>query len=240
MSVLNAAETAGFVDARELGDLREELLVRLGYAAQRNRMPPGMKELLDSFLQMSQRVLYKRLRGTKGELERFFDWTMTVNERFYDLQDDDAAGALKLARDQITGAWVEDLNGMWIPMEYGINPAYFTMLARPGIPTRYEIRQSLEVFPAPDKAYIVHLRGRFGLRPFEAEDDKCSVDPDLLLLWALSRAKNHYQQPDAGDVAAEANAVLRDFVSAAHQTQRYIPRFEKPAPMTKPRFLGLE
>lgn len=240
MAVLNAAESAGFYDARELGDLREDMMVRLGYAAQRAKMPPGMKALIDNFLQNAQRVLYRKLRGTSGELERFFDWTMTPNERFYDLHADDAAGTLKIARDQITNAWIEDLNGMWIPIEYGINPVYFTMLARPGIPSRYEIRQSLEVFPAPDKAYILHVKGRFGLLPFEADDDKCSIDPDLLFLWALARAKNHYQQPDATGIAEEANAMLRSVISGSHQRTRYIPRFEKPAPMTKPRFLGLE
>lgn len=240
MAVLNADCDAGFYYAETLGDLRTDLMVRLGYAAQARNIPPGMKALLDSFLQRSQNQLYRRLQGTHGELERFYTWQMVEGERFYGLLGNEDDCSKRLRRDQITGAWLEDLNGMWVPMAYGIDPAYFSMLVRPGIPARYEIRQNIEVFPAPNKPYKMHFKGRFGLRRFEEDDDPCSIDPDLLFLWALARAKNHYQQADANDTAAEAQTLLRDVISAAHQTARYIPRTNLPAPLTAPRFLGLE
>src|SRR5690606_5025998 len=58
--------------ARTLASLRQELMARLGYAAQINNPPPGMTALLNSFLRDAQVQLYHRF--TTFKTERFFTW----------------------------------------------------------------------------------------------------------------------------------------------------------------------
>lgn len=240
MTVLNAACDAGFYYAETLAALRRDLMIGLGYAAQADNPPTGMATLLDNFLKRAQNVLYRKLQGTDGELERWFQWTMVVDERFYGILSNTDSCAKKLRADQVSELWLEDANGTWTPMIYGIPPSVFTMVTQPGRPVRYEIRQNIEVFPAPDQAYTLHAKGRFGVLPFTDDADVCSVDPDLLYLWALARAKNHYGQGDARDTAAEAQSMLGMVIAASHKTRRYIPNTVRAPDATRPRFLGLE
>lgn len=237
MTEYNAACDAGFYYAETLGSLRNDLLIRLGYAAQVSNPPPGMTNLLNNFLQRGQASLYRRYRSL--ETERYFAWTMVPDERFYGILANEDTCGKKVLFDRITGVWVEDLNNTWIPLAQGINPAYFTSVMQPGLPARYEIRQNIEVFPAPDQAYTLRVKGHFGLMRFTEDDDLCTVDPDVLFLWALARAKNHYGQQDANDVAAEANTMLLNIVADSHGTRRYIPKESSTPPATKPLFLPL-
>ena len=110
----------GFYGAETLAGLRRDILVRLGYAAQADNPPPGMAELLNSFLQRGQAFLYRRYRAL--QTERFYRWTMTVGERFYGIRDNIDDCTRKLDSGKITGAWVEDLNGTWLPLTQGIPP----------------------------------------------------------------------------------------------------------------------
>lgn len=238
--VLNPACDSGFYYAETLATLRTDILIRLGYAAQAASPPPGMASLIDNFLQRSQNSLYRKLQGTAGELERYFAWTMVEGERFYGLLANDDSCAKKLRRDQITGAWVEDVNGTWLPLVYGVNPVLFSSGDQPGLPCRYEVRTNIEVWPAPDQAYTLHIKGRFGLGRFTEDADTCSIDPDLLYLWALARAKNHYQQADANDIAAEAQGMFAAIVAASHGQRRYIPGAPRAQPLTKPVFLDMD
>lgn len=236
MTVYNAPDDAGFYYNETLGELRLSLLERLGYAAQAANPPPGMKELLNNFLIRTQNRLYRKYRAL--QTPRYYYWTMVPGERFYGILSNEDDSALKLNPNRILGVWVEDLNGVWLPVVRGINPSFFTIVNRPGIPARYEVRQTIEVFPAPSQAYTLRVKGHFGLRRFTEDEDPCTIDSDLLFMWALARAKNHYGQPDAGDVAQEANDMLRQIVAETHGDQRYIPGEPEKAPATKPIFLG--
>lgn len=240
MTVYNAATDLGFESNETLATLRQDMLVRLGYAAQTNNPPPGMALLLNNFLRRSQNFLYRRYRAL--QTERYFHWVMVPGERFYGVLDDvpmdDPVTTYKLNPERITGVWLEDLMHTWIPMTKGVDASYFTTLNRPGIPTRYEIKQTIEVFPAPAAAYTLHVKGHFGLLPFVKDTDTCTINSDLLFLWALGNAKNHYGQADASDIAAEAMTMLKTLVGDSHNTARYIPGENVPVPATKPLFLG--
>lgn len=234
MPSYNCACDDGFYNSETLGELRVDLLERLGYAAQVANPPPGMTGLLNNFLRRSQSFLYRRHRALRTE--RFYEWPMVVGERFYGVRDNVDACVKKLDAGRITWAGVEDLNGTWLPLTRGINPSNYTSIDFNGLPAVYEVRQCIEVFPAPDAAYTLRIKGHFGLERFTEDTDHATIDSDLLFLWALANAKNHYGHSDAADVAAQAQVYLGELVADTHGTHRYIPGAADVRVATKPVF----
>lgn len=228
----------GFYGSETLAELRFDVMVRLGYAAQANNPPPGMATLIDSFLNRAQKTLYRRYKAL--HTERFYRWTMTPGERFYGVRDNIDDCLKKLEPGRITWVGVEDLNGAWNELRAGIPPHFYTAVDFDGLPSHFEVRQCIEVFPAPDVAYTLRVKGHFGLMRFTEDTDRCTIDSDLVFLWALANAKNHYGQPDASDIAAQAQTLLKDLVSETHARKRYVPgHISTPAP-TRPLFTDLE
>lgn len=238
MPNFNCACDEGFYNAETLGELRTDLLVRLGYAAQAANPPPGMVPLLNSFLQRAQKTLYRRYRAL--QTERIYRWTMTPGERFYGIRDNIDDCPKKLEPNRISWVGLTDLNGAWLSLSNGIPPEFYTSSMYNGMPSHYEIRQCIEIFPAPDAAYTLRVKGHFGLMRFTEDTDPCTIDSELLFMWALANAKNHYGQPDASDIAAQAQTYLRDLIAENHGTRRYVPGTIDVPAQSRPLFIDLE
>lgn len=216
-------DTSGY---RTLAQLREELMVRLGFGAQLASPPPGMSELLNSFLQGAQRALYRRYNVLRTE--RYFSWSLVAGTKLYDVPDNDEQA---VGPDQCTKVldprkitWVGvERDGVWYELKQGIPPEYESY-AQTGWPERYEFRQCIEVWPAPaDSQGHLIVKGRFELGAFAADGDRPTIDDEPILLLALANAKAHYRQPDANNYVAQLETMLANLVAGSHQTARYIP-----------------
>lgn len=238
MAIYNCECEDGFYGAETLADLRRDMLIRLGYSAQADNPPPGMADLIDNFLRRGQSFLYRRYRALRTE--RFYRWPMVQGERYYGIRDNIDDCTRKLDTGKITWVGVQDLNGTWLPLRNGVPPHFYTSVAFEGLPSHYEVRQCIEVFPAPDAAYTLRVKGHFGLDPFVLDDDVCTLDSELVFLWALANAKNHYGQSDAADIAAQAQTYLRELVAETHGKKRYIPGTVQVPAQTQPLFTDLE
>lgn len=227
---------------RTLADLRAELAMRLGFAANIDdgsgvvTWPQGMKALLSSFLIGAQKYLFRRYDVLRTE--RFFTWTMTQGVRYYDLPGlDTSECAKKLDPRKVTWVGVQHAN-VWYELHAGIAPQLYSLQVQ-GFPTRYEIRQCIEVWPAPsDSDFKLRIKGRFELEPFAADTDKATLDDELILLLALANAKAHYGQPDASLYLQQFEQTMMKLVAGAHQTRRYVAgklqRFIDPDPLYIP------
>lgn len=220
-----------------LAELRRRLMIRLGYSAQVNNPPPGMTELLNDFLYSSQKWMYDRFKSLRTE--RFYSWTMEPGTRFYDLDANEETCLKRMNAYKVSWVGIEDLNGAWTPLIKGIPPECYTSINFEGLPVRYEIRQCIEVFPAPSAAYKLRIKAHFGLEPFDEDDDKTTIDSELVFLWALGVAKAHYGKPDADDIKAQANIMLGQLVAGTHETGRCIPNNVPQLPAPAPIFLPL-
>ena len=242
MAVFNASCGSGAQTAT-LAQLRVRMLQRLGFGAQTANPPPGMADLMDEFLESAQRQLFHRY--PELETERFFTWTTVLDQRFYDLTANDEVSAglpcTKLLNPlKLTGVFIEDENGTWFPMSSGINPRRYTGINNNGFPDSYEIRQELEIFPAPDSAlYKIRIKGHFGLLAFAADGDVATIDPELIFLLALANAKAHYQQTDAQAYFTQATNYLGLLTAGAHGTNRYVPGTVEIPPETRPVLLPI-
>lgn len=218
--------------SRTLAELRRSLLKRIGKGAQTTNPGPGMNEVLDDFLQSSQRFLYRRYHVLRTE--RFFSWEMVVGQRFYDVDGNNDACPRKLDSREITWVGISDGDDSWRPLICGIPPECYTRPAILGWPERYEIRQCIEVWPAPSDANLrLRIKGHFGLEPFEADDDQCTIDDEAVFLHALARLKAHYRHPDAKNYEKDAMDYIGALTGGTHQTRRYVPgerQYIAPAP----------
>lgn len=219
----------------DLGTLTTRMLIRLGFANQTETPPPGMTALIQEFLQSSQNRLYRRWSALRTR--RFFRWKLVPGQRFYSLMDNDEDVLCNFTFDPYkTIEWVgvQDTRNVWYPVIEGIPPQLYTMLSKPWRPARYEIRQGLEIYPAPDQTYFFWIKGHFGLQRFSEPTDQTTIDSELVFLDALAVAKAHYGQPDANNVMAMENTLRGDLVAAAHKTARYVPGTIAVPPAVRP------
>ena len=130
---------------------------------------------------------------------------------------------------------MEDSNGAWWPLIKGIPPEIYTITTN-SRPTHYEIRQCIEVWPAPaDDTWKLRIKGHFGLLPLAADSDETTIDPEAIFLQALANAKAHYGQPDADNYAAQAAGYVHSLVAGSHHTRRYVPGVSRAAvPWVRP------
>jgi hypothetical protein len=226
-----------------LGALRRRMLIRLGYAAQADNPPPGMVDFCNEFLSDAQKQLDVKFRARN--MERFFRWTMVPGQRYYALNAPNGGCQLLLDPYKITWVGFEDLNQAWYNLIEGIPPEYYTRAnINFGWPARYEIKSCIEIFPAPQAAYTLWIKGYFGLMPFvdgssHEDDNYTSFDGELVFLLALANAKAARGQQDAGNVLNQASSYFGALVHGSHATARYIPRTRAQSPWTPPRFLPL-
>ncbi len=212
---------------RTLADLRQDLATRLGFAANLDNgtgivtWPQGMRALLDSFLIGAQKYLFRRYDVLRTE--RVFTWNMTPGQRYYELPALDTTACPK-GMDPRKVTWVGVQHDViWYALQPGIPPELYTFRVQ-GFPARYEIRQGIEVWPAPgDANFKLRIKGRFGLEPFAADYDKATIDDEMVFLLALANAKAHYGHPDASLYLQQFEQTMMKLVAGAHQTRRYVP-----------------
>lgn len=205
-----------------LAQLRGRLMSRLGYGAQAANPPPGMRDMLNDFLQSAQEALYRRYDVLRTE--RMFSWPLEAGVRLYDLPENAEQATCTKQLDPRKLSWVGiERDGIWTALRCGIAPELYTHDVT-GRPERYEIRQCIEVWPVPEETNgNLVIKGRFGLETFAADTDKTTIDSEPVFLLALANAKAHYGQPDANNYVAQLETMMLNLVAGSHHTRRYVP-----------------
>lgn len=111
----------------------------------------------------------------------------------------------------------------WMPIRQGINPLDYGSPSS-GIPTHFDLREYIEVWPAADKPMVLWLKGHLGIKRFTDDDDLPTIDSNVLFLFALALAKSGRGHEDANNYAQMATAAVAKIVAAGHGIRRYIPR----------------
>lgn len=208
-------------NAETLSSMRTKLLSMTGYAAQAANPPPGIALLYNNYLDTAQKYLYQKFKAL--QTERFFSWQLEPGVRYYGLYDNNNNCTVQLNRYKIVGAWLRDLNNVWWPLVHGIDPTFYTLDMNFGWPNYYEVRQCIEVFPAPQAAYTLWIKGRFNLLPFTDDDDVTTINPEPVQNYATFLAKSAKGSKDAAIYEAMAMDQVSDLIAGGHVTTRYIP-----------------
>lgn len=208
-----------------LADLRSELMRACGFNPAIATL--SVTNRFNDWLTQSQRLLYRRYRAFQKS--RYYTWSMSAGVRFYGITDNDeqtATAPCTKTLDPGKLEWVglSRTDGRsWRPLIAGIDPVLYSTLGA-GIPEFYEIRQCIEVWPAPsDNSWALRIKGEFGLLPFAVDTDTTTLNSDAVYLQALTRAKAYYQQPDASLANQDLQVLLGDLTAESHETRRYLP-----------------
>jgi len=237
----NGFTTDNNVPTATLSSLQSRILVRLGFANQAAYPPPGIALLVNDFLTSAQTYLYRRY--LQLHTKHMFRWKINPGQRYYSLLDNDENVLDFVNMDYAkTVEWVgiQDTRNVWYPMIQGIPPQLYTMITKPWRPARYELRSSIEVYPAPDQTYWLWIKGHFGLKSFVNPTDTTTIDCELVFLHALANAKAHYGQPDANNIEAQANAYRQELIAATHQTAHYLPGTIAVPPAVRPTLIQFD
>jgi hypothetical protein len=231
----------GTFPSQTLAQLRVRIAIGLGFANQASNLPPGMAAFINDKLLGAQNFLYRRY--TALHTRRFFRWKVNPGQRFYSLKDNDEDVLSTYHLDPaktIEWAGIQDTRNVWYPLIQGIPPQLYTMVTKPWRPARYDIRQAIELYPAPDQTYFLWIRANFGLLSFVNDSDTTTIDSELIYLHTLAICKAHYGQPDANSIEAMANAYRGELIAGTHQTAHYIPGTIAVPPAVRPTLIQFD
>lgn len=210
------------VQYRTLLEMRQEMLIGLGRGNQLANPGPGVAALVDMHLRQAQNLLYNRASWLV--MDRYFSWPLLAGVRLYGLRQNGEDCAKRINPNKVS--WVGIVrDSIYLPLRQGIWPTLHSYDTLTGYPQRFEIRQCIEIWPAPDitEGALV-IKGNFGLLPLVADEDVASIDDSLICLLALGTLKRHFRQPDALDYVQMGEVMLLNLVAGTHTGMaRYIP-----------------
>ncbi len=171
---------------RTLGELRSELLARVGMGAQGSSGTSQV--LLNSFLRNGQKQLYDAQDWK--HLTEYADKTLGVNQNEVDYPDACARDRRVLRVETVYG-------GQWRRLPEGIRTEDWSNMDTVGYPIRVDRLAQLLVYPKADQVYTIRFWYVRDLARFTQDADRADIDDEMILLHALTNAKAHYRHPDA-------------------------------------------
>ena len=101
-------------------------------------------------------------------------------------------------------------------------------------PSRYERFAQMEIWPAPDAIYTIRRYYIASPGRFTQDNDRASIDDQLIFLHAVTNAKIHYKQSDGQAYANQLNAMLEK-LKAKNRGQSVISRGGREETPPRPR-----
>ncbi len=213
---------------RTLGELRSELLSRLGMGGMGASGGAG-GTLMTSFLRNGQMQLY---RATDWRhLIDYEDMATGVTQNQYDYPtpcDRDR----RVLRLELLYA------GQYSTIKEGITTGMWSTMETQGPPQRYERFAQILLYPKADAVYTFRVWYVKDLLPFTEESDVATLDDEMILLHAVTNAKAHYRQPDSKLYEGQLNTLLASLRGQSFGSNGVYRRGEPEAAERKPAVVG--
>jgi hypothetical protein len=100
------------------------------------------------------------------------------------------------------------VSGQYARLDEGIRTGDWSTMNTAGAPVRFERFDQVLIYPVADTAYTLRFWFIKDLAPFTQDDDRATLDDEMILLHALANAKAHYRQPDAATYQGQLNTLL--------------------------------
>lgn len=217
---------------RTLGDMKSELLARLGMAAM-GSSGGANATMMTSFLRNGQAQLY-RMQDWK-HLTDYKDLTLGTSQNLLDYP---AAGTMAAAntcaRDKRVLRLERYYSGQWRKLDEGIRTSDWDTMDTLSYPSRFERLAQLLIYPKADASYTVRVWFVADLGRFTVDTDAATMDDEMIMLHALANAKAHYRQPDAGTYQGQLNSLLASLRGQSFSSGGVYRRDDRPPPEPRP------
>jgi len=225
-----------------LGELRSELIDRLGFSNQNQSARGILIPKFNSFLVRAQQQIWHEY--ALGDDKSQWDFNTAIDQKYYDWPND--CDPDRLVR---PGLWISrnptSTNPLWEPMEEGISGLHDSVNNISYWPIRYDRfvdpsdnTYKIELWPVPDAStYKVRIEGYRLLKAFAVDSDRTTVDSSLVFHLALAKAKADYEHKDADICFQQFERMLKNIRSKTRGNARHIrtvrggePRYIYPRP----------
>lgn len=207
-----------------LETLRSRLRARLGFSGA-GAAAGVNQENLDAILQQAQVSLY--WTHDWARLRRYTDTTVGADQYLINYPANAHPERIKAISVQVGSVWSP-------PLKKGITPQHYTTQDNTSRPYRWEPYEQIELWPKADQVYNVRIFYIKTLDDFDANDDRSTIDSDLIFTVALGDAKAHYRQPDAKTYADRAEALLLKMKARSWGQTTFNPNDYADDPLPKP------
>jgi len=192
---------------RTLGELRAELMARLGMGAQ--GASGASQALMNSFLRNGQAQLYRAQDWV--HLTDYKDVSLGVGQNLLDYP---TGGTMNAAVGCVRNQRllrVEVLHATeWRELRDGIKTEHWNNMDTRSYPARFQRLAQVLIYPRADQIYNVRFWFVRDLAPFTVDGDRASLDDEMVLLHAVATGKAHYRHPDSTIYQGQ----LRDLLSS--------------------------
>lgn len=210
---------------RTLGDIRSDIQSRLGFGMA-GEAGVVNAPIIDSFIRNGQAQLYEQFEWRR--LITFEERLMGVEQSSYDYPTDcEPENLINVAILQ-SGIWTELHPGITWDMRSNDST---------GAPCRFEVFEQMEVWPAPDQQYTMRRYYKRSLGALNADNDRTTLDSNLVFLHALTNAKLHYRQPDAQTYSNQLSEMLSK-LKARNRTKTVFRRESSAGTIPFPKVVG--
>lgn len=179
---------------RTLGELRSELLSRMGMGGQGSA--GAADAIMNSFLRNGQAQLY-----WAQDWRHLTDWqdkTIGVDQNIIDYPNAGTMTATNTAQRDRRLLRIESvINGQWRELIEGISTRDWSFMDTKSWPAKYERMGQVLIYPKADAVYTLRFWFVADLGRFTQDDDRASLDDEMILLHAITNAKAHYRHPDS-------------------------------------------
>jgi hypothetical protein len=125
---------------------------------------------------------------------------------------------------EIKGVYISRGDNVWQPLWEGIPPTMYTSKIQ-AIPQRYEVKQCIEIWPAPsDNTWQMRIVGDFALRRFTQPLDVTTIDPHAIYLKAVADVGVHYGKQAVAQAAVQSlELYLKKLIAGTDANTRLWP-----------------
>ena len=203
LTQIGLADPMEVITTRSLSQLRSDMMTRMGFGGQVANPPPGVKEMLDGFINESQQTLWRRLELDKGDAASPPRMTTDTDETTLDY-----VPVLNLAL-----ALAKSHYGQPDARAYFEISEKYLLDVSGRRPPNIEARARVELIEAQQtvyRRYELGKQGEFSLAPFSADTDETTIDYKPVLLLAVARLKQFFKQEDAKTAFEEYERYMAD------------------------------
>lgn len=203
---------------KTLGELRATLQQRLGFGS--SGAASGINSsTIDNFLYNAQVQLYWACDWKK--LTFYTDKTVGVGQVLMDYPTVASGAPADANPDRILRIAVL-VNGIYQPVQEGIGPDHYTYVDRRYYPQRYERYSQIELWPQSDGTYSLRIWYIRDLARFSQDNDRTTIDSDLVFMHAIANGKSHYRHPDADVYAVQLDTMMKNLKTKQFGNRKFV------------------